>query len=128
MVTTEPRKSEICIQPTFISSKVDKKGKGKDPTQPFTTKVIGKNKLGDFLPEMFKAANIDTLGKKISGHSGRVSLCTSLYNADVQTSTVKKRSGHTSSCVELYMREDMNNRKKVSDLLQACVCVCVQIE
>ena len=41
---------------------------------------IGVNKLASFLPKMFKIAGIND-GRDITGHSGKVTCCTELYNA-----------------------------------------------
>ena len=36
------------------------------------------------LPDMYKKADINTTGRKITGHSGRVTMCTTLFNAGYQ--------------------------------------------
>jgi len=85
----------------------------------FTSKVIGKNMLGSMMQAMFKAAKIDTNGRKITGHSGRVTMCTTLFNNGFSESSVRKRSGHRSDAINLYMREKVNMRKRASSFLQA---------
>ena len=68
---------------------------------------------------MYKKADINTTGRKITGHSGRVTMCTTLFNAGYQEKTVKARSGHRSAAVQTYMRENIEMRKSVSSLLQS---------
>ena len=84
----------------------------------FSNKIVGKNMLGSMMPKMFQDAKIDTTGLKISEHSGRVTMCTTLFNEGFSEKSVKKRSGHRSNAVDLYMREKIVMRKRASSCLQ----------
>ena len=85
----------------------------------FSASVIGKNTLSGFLPEIFKKAGIDVTVRKITGHSGRVTVCSKLFNAGYQEKSVKERSGHRSDAVQSYMRESRKMKLDISDLLQS---------
>ena len=85
----------------------------------FTNKVIGKNKLAQMMSKMFKDANINTGGRRITGHSGRVTMCTTLFNNGFSENSVRKRSGHRSNALDLYMREKVDMIKRISSCLQA---------
>ena len=88
-------------------------------TEMFTNKVIGKNTLAQMMPKMFKASNIDVGERRITGHSGRVTMCTTLFNNGFSENSVRKRSGHRSNALDLYMREKVDMRKRISSCLQA---------
>ena len=85
----------------------------------FTNKVIGKNTLAKMMPKMFKDSNIDIGERRITGHSGRVTMCTTLFNNGFSENSVRKRSGHRSNALDLYMREKVDMRKRISSCLQA---------
>ena len=57
--------------------------------------------------------------RKITGHSGKKTLCTKLYNAGFEDHMVKLKSGNRSDAVWLYQIPDIKRRKKASDLLTA---------
>ncbi len=94
--------------------------KKKDNNCHFSTKsCVGQNKLQKYLENMFRDVKIDTTGRNISGHSGRATVCSNLYNAGYEEKTIKSRSGHRSKAVQSYMRPNATTKKAVSDLLQA---------
>ncbi|XP_062580082.1 uncharacterized protein LOC134242074 [Saccostrea cucullata] len=70
----------------------------------FSSQVIGEEKLGGMMKNLFSEAGIDTTGRKITNHSGIVGCCTFLFNSGFDDQTVRSRSGHRSSAVELYKR------------------------
>ena len=63
---------------------------------------------------MYEKAEIDT-----TGHSGRVALCSNMFNEGFQEKSVKARSGHRSDAVRLYMRENMQHKQKINNVLQS---------
>ena len=85
----------------------------------YSSMPVGHNTLSGFLPEMFKAAKIDTTGRHITGHSGRATMCSKLFNEGFQESTVKERSGHRSKAVQSYMRANENMKRGINNVLQA---------
>lgn len=85
----------------------------------FSSQVIGKKKLGMMMKKLFLDAGIDTTGRKITNHSGKVGCCTSLFNSGFDDQTVRSRSGHRSSAVELYKRPLKELEMKVSNALNA---------
>ena len=70
----------------------------------FTKSNVGENTLGGYMKRMFAEANIDITGRNITGHSGKVTLCTRLFNAGFSEQVVKSKSGHRSNAVEAYKR------------------------
>ena len=68
---------------------------------------------------MFQEAGIDTIGRQISNHSGKVTLCTELYNAGYDEQTICSRSGHRSTAVRTYKRLQNAIKLAVSNTLQA---------
>ena len=62
---------------------------------------------------------IDTTGRHITGHSGRATMCSKLFNEGFQESTVKERSGHRSKAVQSYMRAYENMKRGINNVLQA---------
>lgn len=85
----------------------------------FSSQVIGEKKLGVMMKKLFLDAGIDTTGRKITNHSGKVGCCTSLFNSGFDDQTVRSRSGHRSSAVELYKRPLKELEMKVSNALNA---------
>jgi hypothetical protein len=67
--------------------------------------------------KMFKAANIDMTRKKITGHSGKRTLATTLYNHDFDEHMVKTKTGNRSDAVRAYQTIGFNKRKRASDLM-----------
>ncbi|CAC5384744.1 unnamed protein product [Mytilus coruscus] len=65
---------------------------------------IGINILSSKMKELFKAASISMTDRNISNQSGKVTCCTTLFNAGFTDSTVKSWSGHRSSTLDMYKR------------------------
>ena len=84
----------------------------------FSSCCIGASKLYEYLPKMFKAANIDTSGRNITGHSGKVTCCTNLYAANFDEQAIMTRSGHRSNAVRAYKRPSDSLNQDISDCLQ----------
>ena len=59
----------------------------------YGTQPIGKNKLGQIIPDMCKEAGIP--GRK-TGHSGKVTCATTLYHQNFSDQQIKERTGHRS--------------------------------
>ena len=66
---------------------------------------------------MFKKAEIDVTGRKITGHSGKRTMCSRLFNAGFDEHMVKLKSGHRSDAVRAYEVPDFTMRKNASDSL-----------
>ncbi|VDI41015.1 Hypothetical predicted protein [Mytilus galloprovincialis] len=69
-------------------------------------------------PVVCKAAGISTTDRNITNHSGKVTCCTTLFNAGFSDSTVKSRSGHRSTAVDTYKRPLETLQDNVSKALQ----------
>ena len=69
------------------------------------------------MSKMFTATNIDMTGKKITGHSGKRTLATTLYNNDFDEHMVKTKTGNRSDAVRAYQTIGFNKRKRASDLM-----------
>lgn len=70
-----------------------------------------------YMKNMFINAKIDTSQRFITGHSGKRTLCTKLYNEGFDEQMVKSILGHRSDAVRLYQTPDMALRKRASDVL-----------
>ncbi|VDI48354.1 Hypothetical predicted protein [Mytilus galloprovincialis] len=70
------------------------------------------------MKELFKAAGISTTDRNITNHSGKVTCCTTLFNAGFSDSTVKSRSGHRSTASDTYKRPLETLQDNVSKALQ----------
>ncbi|CAG2239147.1 unnamed protein product [Mytilus edulis] len=64
------------------------------------------------------AAGISTTDRNITNHSGKVTCCTTLFNAGFSDSTVKSRSGHRSTAVDTYKHPLETLQDNVSKALQ----------
>lgn len=84
----------------------------------FSSQHVGINKLCKYLPDMFAAAKIDVSNRRITGHSGKVTCCTTLYGANLDEKSIKTRSGHRSDAVRLYTRPSEQLSQDISDALQ----------
>ena len=84
----------------------------------FSSQNIGINTLDVYMRRMFVEAGIDITGRKITGHSGKRTMMSTLYNNGFKEHMVKMKSGNRSSeSVRLYQVPDINKRKKASDVL-----------
>ncbi|CAC5381632.1 unnamed protein product [Mytilus coruscus] len=84
----------------------------------FSVQPIGINTLSSKMEELFKAAGISMTDCNISNHSGKVTCCTTLFNAGFTDSTVKSRSGHRSLALDTYKRQLETLQENVSKALQ----------
>jgi len=83
----------------------------------FSSQNIGLNTLLGYTKVMFEQCGIDTAGRRIVNHSGRVTCCTRLYNEGFEEQTISGRSGHRSAAVRLYKRPSTEMEKSVSRAL-----------
>ena len=84
----------------------------------YTSQNIGINKLSGMLAQMCQQAGIKIEDKNITGHSGKVTCCTRLYEADFDDQAITSRSGHRSSAVRAYKRPSSSLEQRISDVLQ----------
>ena len=54
------------------------------------------------MKDLFQAGGIPLDNRNITNHSGKVTCCTTLFNARFSDSSVKSRSGHSYGAVETY--------------------------
>ena len=87
-------------------------------TPRFSSSNVGLNTLKQLMQKMFKNDGIDTEGRNITGHSGKVTCVTQLFTNDVSDKMVRGRTGHTSGALEYYKRPNTEQKKAVSDILQ----------
>ena len=66
---------------------------------------------------MFRQARIDITNRHITGHSGKRTMCSKLYNAGFDEHMVKLKSGNRSDAVRVYEVPDIKKRKQASDAL-----------
>ena len=70
------------------------------------------------MKDLFQAADIPLENRNSTNHSGKVTCCTTLFNAGFSDSSVKSRSGHRSGAVETYKRPLEGLHVSVSHALQ----------
>ena len=92
--------------------------KGSDKSIRFSVQSIGINTLSNRMKDLFQAAGIPLENRNITNHSGKVTCCTTLFNAGFSDSSVKSRSGHRSGEVETYKRPLEALHDSVSHALQ----------
>lgn len=90
------------------------------PNQPilFSSQKIGVNNLGKYMKTMFLDAGIDLENRNIRNHSGKVTLCTRLYDKQFDEQAIMARSGHRSIAVRDYKRPSEELKRSVSAALQ----------
>ena len=71
--------------------------KGSDKSIRFSVQSIGINTLSKRMKDLFQAAGILLENRNITNHSGKVTCCTTLFNAGFSDSSVEFRSGHRCS-------------------------------
>ena len=69
------------------------------------------------MPRMYKAANINLNERKITGHSGKATMATRLYNAGFDDQMVKLKTGNRSDSIHRYKRPGLEMRKNASGVL-----------
>ena len=84
----------------------------------FSVQSIGINTLSNRMKDLFQAAGIPLENRNITNHSGKVTCCTTLFNARFSDSSVKSRSGHRYGAVETYKRPIEAFYDSVSHALQ----------
>lgn len=67
--------------------------------------------------KFYEETGISLDGRNITNHSGRVTLCTTLYNSGFNDKAVASRSGHRSKAIQKYQREQYPILKKISNTL-----------
>ncbi|XP_053403038.1 uncharacterized protein LOC123535173 [Mercenaria mercenaria] len=77
----------------------------------YSSGTLPLNVLKQRMKKFFSEANIPTVRRKITNHSARVTLCTSLYNERLSDKAVTSRSKHRSAAVQTYQRENFNMLK-----------------
>lgn len=75
--------------------------------------------MSQMFKRFFAKAGIDTTGRTISNHSGRVTCCTRLYNDGYSDKAVISRSSHRSNAVHAYQREQFKILSDISNTLGA---------
>lgn len=84
----------------------------------FSCGTISQSILKQMMKRFFEQAGIDMSGRKITNHSGRVTLCTTLYNQKFSDKAVKSRSKHRSDSVHAYQREQFQILNDISNCLE----------
>lgn len=84
----------------------------------FSSQCLGVNTISKYMKDMFAEAGIDTAGRNIRNHSGKVTLCTSLYAQNFDEQAIMSRSGHRSTAVRDYKRPSESLQKAISDAVQ----------
>lgn len=85
----------------------------------FSAGTIPVNQMSQMFKRFFAEAGIDTTGRTISNHSGRVTCCTRLYNDGYSDKAVISRSSHRSNAVHAYQREQFKILSDISNTLGA---------
>lgn len=76
---------------------------------------VGINSIRRFLPE---AATRAELKGNFTGHSGKVTCATTLFQNNIDEQMIKDRTGHRSDAVRLYKRVHNSQVKKLSSILE----------
>ena len=95
----------------------------------FGQQPIGVNTLNSYMSKMCTAAGIcvddksnstenKACSRRITGHSGKVTLCTRLYEQNFDEQAIMHRSGHRSDAVRKYKRPSEELLASVSKALQ----------
>ena len=85
----------------------------------FSANTIPINQMSQMFKRFYAEAGIDTTGRNISNHSGRVTCCTRLYNEGFSDKAVISRSSHRSNAVHSYQREQFKILNEISNTLGA---------
>jgi hypothetical protein len=73
----------------------------------FSEQPVGINTLAKYHEKMFEKAGIQVESRNITGHSGKVTLATSLYEKGFDEQAIKSRTGHSSDAVRSYKRPSL---------------------
>lgn len=79
---------------------------------------IGKHTLSKIIPKMMEMAGIDISHRNITGHSGKVTCATRLYQKGFDEQAIKSRTGHRSNAVQFYKRSSIEMEQEISNCLQ----------
>lgn len=79
----------------------------------FSSGNIPQRELKTMMKNLYQQAEIPLDGRTISNHSGRVTLCTTLFNERYNDKTVINRSKHTSTAVHSYQCEQFPLQSKI---------------
>ena len=67
---------------------------------------------------MFELEKIPLEGRRITNHSGKVTMVTNLYNSGFGDNLIRERSGHRSNALDVYKRPSNALLHSVSTTLQ----------
>ncbi|XP_053402220.1 uncharacterized protein LOC123548692 isoform X4 [Mercenaria mercenaria] len=84
----------------------------------FSAGNISQRDLKGMMKRFFNEAGISMDIRNISNHSGRVTLCSTLYNNQFSDKSVMSRSKHCSNAVRTYQRQDLELLNKISNTLK----------
>jgi hypothetical protein len=84
----------------------------------FSAGNVPQKELKTMMKSLFQQAGIPIENRNISNHSGRVTLCTTLFNERFSDKTVMNRSKHSSTAVHQYQREQFPLQEEVSKTLE----------
>ncbi len=78
----------------------------------FARQAVGRNRLSKIVPKMCKPAGVD---KRKTGHSGKVTCATSLYQQNFDDQLIKERTSHRSlEALHKYERTGSDQQHQVS--------------
>ena len=80
----------------------------------FSKQVIGIHTISNYLPKAMKSCGFEGY---YTGHSGKVTCATTLFNSSIPEKLIKERTGHRSDAVRLYERTSDEQLKRVSTIL-----------
>ncbi|KAI8496541.1 hypothetical protein Bbelb_258400 [Branchiostoma belcheri] len=84
----------------------------------FSIQPVGVNKLSTYMKSMCIAAGISLDGRRITNHSGKVTLATQMWEDGFDEQTIMSRTGHRSTAVRAYKRPSDSLLMDVSNKLQ----------
>jgi hypothetical protein len=85
----------------------------------FSAGTIPQATMKNMLKNMFSECNLDVTNRKITNHSTRVTLCSTLYNNKFNDKAVSSRSHHRSNAMHAYQREAFDMLKDISNHLDS---------
>ena len=94
----------------------------------FGANTIPVIQMSQIFKKFYAEAGIDTMGRNISNHSGRVKCCTPLYYEGFTEKAVISRSNHRSNAVHTYQREQFKILSDISITLGAPAPHILKIE
>lgn len=82
----------------------------------FSNQVVGIKKLANYTKDMINEAGFK---RNFTGHSGRVTTVTTLYQMGVDGQLIKERTWHRSDAIRSYKRTGSEQQCMVSEILDA---------